>query len=344
MDDKEKIPNDYLIRSIDEAQLLLRYAVKNNIDIDQETIRVIVEAPHLLETSGWKIEFEVSFWNAFKVLTKETLPVTVATLKAVKKCIPETNFIFRFFSPYKTPDAYLSVRLYYIFTLFITVIILVTLFYSIAVSGLIADMNNTTNKIKESETIQDKRKLEIIQSAKEDKVEIDFTNDPVINRTEADKIFLRDSYKNSSVYLCSLQRILDRALSSECDSKTQQPEFNKKLFKTAELSVLAIQSFLPLLYGCLGALVYILRNLALEIKALTYTEELKIHYKLRLILGTVSGLAIGWFYTPDQKDALVVSLSPLALAFLAGYSVEILFATMDRMIAVFSTDKSSKTT
>jgi hypothetical protein len=33
------------------------------------------------------------------------------------------------------------------------------------------------------------------------------------------------------------------------------------------------------------------------------------------------------------------AISPFALAFLAGYSVEVLFAAMDRFIAAFSSEK-----
>jgi len=35
-------------------------------------------------------------------------------------------------------------------------------------------------------------------------------------------------------------------------------------------------------------------------------------------------------------DGLFRTLSPFALAFLAGYSVELLFAAMDRLIAAFT--------
>jgi len=98
---------------------------------------------------------------------------------------------------------------------------------------------------------------------------------------------------------------------------------------------------LPLLYGLLGAAAYVLRTLTTEIRNLTYEIESNIRYRLRIQLGAVSGLAIGWFSDAGLTfSASTLSLSPLALAFLAGYSVEVLFSLMDRMIYTFSSEET----
>jgi len=52
-------------------------------------------------------------------------------------------------------------------------------------------------------------------------------------------------------------------------------------------------------------------------------------------LGALGGLAIGWFYKPEAGN-IGSSLSPFALAFLAGYSVEVLFFAMDKFVFAFS--------
>ena len=92
------------------------------------------------------------------------------------------------------------------------------------------------------------------------------------------------------------------------------------------------------MYGLLGSLAYVLRTLSTEIKTLTYTYASDINYMLRLHLGTLSGLAIGWFFigSTSAETSAVATLSPLALAFLTGYSVEILFTLMDKIVAAFS--------
>jgi hypothetical protein len=100
----------------------------------------------------------------------------------------------------------------------------------------------------------------------------------------------------------------------------------------------SIQTFLlPFLYGLLGASVYILRSLSTDIKALTF--ESSFDYVLRLPLGALSGVAVAWIINfPSQQQ--VASLSPLALAFLAGYSVEVLFSALDRVVKAFSTESA----
>ncbi len=117
-----------------------------------------------------------------------------------------------------------------------------------------------------------------------------------------------------------------------------QHEYNKarnRLFlniAAASFTLEALQAyFLPLLYGLLGACTYVLRQLSIEVKQLTYYRVSEIRYGLRLALGALGGMAISWFVKPDDGSALG-SLGPMALAFLTGYNVELLFAIMDKII------------
>lgn len=100
----------------------------------------------------------------------------------------------------------------------------------------------------------------------------------------------------------------------------------------ASFAIEILQSFLlPLLYGLLGAFIFVLRTLLLEIRSLTYTPDSDIRYRLRLTLGSLGGMIVGWFLKPDEMNALT-ALSPMALAFLMGYNVDVLFSIMDRFI------------
>jgi hypothetical protein len=131
-----------------------------------------------------------------------------------------------------------------------------------------------------------------------------------------------------------------------------EPLLQQKKFILTSLQLFV----LPLFYGLLGAFVYVLRTLTVEIKTLTYTKESNISYRLRIQLGALAGLAIGWFTGPNASFSLdavssetlstlggvsAQTLSPMALAFLAGYSVDVLFALMDRIIYAFSTKEST---
>ncbi|NJO88887.1 MAG: hypothetical protein HC831_07960 [Chloroflexia bacterium] len=95
------------------------------------------------------------------------------------------------------------------------------------------------------------------------------------------------------------------------------------------------QYLLPLLYGLLGGFAFVLRSLAEESKNMTYTATSKIKYGLRIQLGALAGLVIGflWGDFRGKSFGVVESLSPLAVAFLAGYSVDFLFRMLDSLIA-----------
>ncbi len=86
---------------------------------------------------------------------------------------------------------------------------------------------------------------------------------------------------------------------------------------------------LPFLYGLLGACVYVMRRLLFDTKAAVVENVVIV---LRLALGALAGVAIGWFAVPSSAPSVALSASslPYILAFLAGFSIDILFSMLDR--------------
>ena len=97
--------------------------------------------------------------------------------------------------------------------------------------------------------------------------------------------------------------------------------------------------FLPMIYGLVGACAFVLRRLSSEIRQLTFSESSTVQYLLRIVLGALAGITVGWFFKPEPSQELITSISPLALAFVAGYSVELVFTAMDRIISAFSSER-----
>ena len=86
----------------------------------------------------------------------------------------------------------------------------------------------------------------------------------------------------------------------------------------------------PLLYGLLGAAVFLMRSL-LDPRTpnVGFFPAL-----LRLALGGIAGIIIGWFWMPatsQPAEVAAISLTPFGLAFFAGFSIDILFALLDRL-------------
>lgn len=89
----------------------------------------------------------------------------------------------------------------------------------------------------------------------------------------------------------------------------------------------------PFLYGLLGAVVYILRVTEERLHSRDYDPRREPEHYNRLVLGTLSGGAIILFIEQiPGDDGAALEIGTAALGFLAGYSVDFLFETLDRMI------------
>lgn len=91
---------------------------------------------------------------------------------------------------------------------------------------------------------------------------------------------------------------------------------------------------LPMLLGLLGAFTYVYRDLDRRVRTATLLPGDSLHGTLRILLGTILGGLLGVLWTNGQPIKLEgVTLSLTALAFFVGYSVEIVFQTLDTVIA-----------
>ncbi|MCP4340868.1 MAG: hypothetical protein GY799_18760 [Desulfobulbaceae bacterium] len=127
------------------------------------------------------------------------------------------------------------------------------------------------------------------------------------------------------------------------DLKSQKKEEyrfrNKALHNWAQQVLQGLSAYLlPMIYGLVGACAFVLRSMSKQIRDLTFSgADSTVQYMLRLVLGVLAGISIGWFLKPDPSpQGLVSSISPLAVAFVAGYSVEMLFTAMDKVITAFT--------
>lgn len=89
---------------------------------------------------------------------------------------------------------------------------------------------------------------------------------------------------------------------------------------------------LPFLYGLLGACVYVMRRLLFDTRRAA-VENIVI--LLRLALGALAGVVIGWFASPALASSSMAAGGaaswPYVLAFLAGFSIDNLFNLLDRV-------------
>lgn len=98
-----------------------------------------------------------------------------------------------------------------------------------------------------------------------------------------------------------------------------------------QMSMAALSGwFLPFLYGLLGALVFVMRDLLNpRIPTAGLFPSL-----LRVSLGGIAGIIIGWFWIPSASkttDLVNITSIPFGIAFLTGFSIDVLFSLLDRL-------------
>lgn len=102
---------------------------------------------------------------------------------------------------------------------------------------------------------------------------------------------------------------------------------------------LLVTWLLPGLYGLLGACVFLLRDLVLTRDGKLSRDKRIVSMLLlllRIALGGLAGIIIGWFWVPapignSNSVVLPISSIPFGLAFMAGFSIDTLFSLLDRV-------------
>lgn len=88
--------------------------------------------------------------------------------------------------------------------------------------------------------------------------------------------------------------------------------------------------YLPALYGMLGSTVFHMRRF-LDPNS---PNPSSIRTAYRIFLGAFAGIVVVWFWAPSPKsgEPVVSALSSFSVAFLVGFSIDIFFQALDRLV------------
>jgi len=132
----------------------------------------------------------------------------------------------------------------------------------------------------------------------------------------------------------NLQEYLDTFAPVDSESvETQQ------LFDWSRLTFW-FSKIIPFLYGALGACAFLLRSCHKFIHARTFDPTKIPEYYNRILLGFLAGGTILLFIDPESAPQKV---GATALAFLAGYSTDFLFTTLERTAGALLPKKVAET-
>jgi hypothetical protein len=340
MADSSTVPQ--LPDAISDAQLLLSYAARHGIALPDELVKTIVKSKAYLTANPTPDE-EAEFWQKLTALTKAVDPVSVESLRASAKQLPDESLWnrigVRIGGEAKTITyAGSAVRRFRVWTLLALIVLLVSQIFWVVGHTVVKETGTLLERQKtlktDLQTLQRKLGDKAAESADVQKIEADIANTDTELKSAYSVLRFWNDYWRRALYISHPRP----------DTATYTELLDEQ--RVGGFALQALQLYLlPLIYGLLGACLYILRSLASEIAVLSYTRTSDIKYRLRLYMGSLAGMIIVWFLPSDGKSTdfqMLSSLSPLALAFLGGYSVEVLFALMDRFVQAFSSSADAK--
>lgn len=339
-----------LNRSIIKAQSLLAFSAEANVTISTQIIDGITNAQRTFGKSTWTPNIETSFWSAFRELSGHLDPVTYESLQWVKNRGRKITWRFIWLGI----ASLLALILAQVFWVYI---------------------NNTSTQINTSIQRLNEKSAELLElengallispapsGAEDEARNFDERIATTIGRmnvlkNEIEQIqrllaaqyiiladwvpeFSGDPKPDDPGWFDSDEEAAAKRVELEKWYALQKTErgFEKEYLLAQAASILALMStyFLPLLYGALGTVAYILRSVSRGIRERVLNDALILNFWVRVPLGMLSGVAIGLFLNVDSLPTGWEAVQPLAFAFVAGYSVELIFTAMDRVVGAFT--------
>lgn len=343
--------------ALKNAELVLFYITETGINVNQQDVEVITEAKQAMEKDAWNVDLEVEFWISYKNLTASIAPINIDSLKAFRESyIKKPNFFQRLFRKKRNATlSYRTVRFYSIFTIATMIIMLfLHIYFSIGTIRL--------NRIQASdERISALEKqlneMDVIISGGSSNISVQQKYDKLQNELFEVNTEKETNIKLLSKWLENIQKVIgayhgevsNKSLTEQEDvglnetsvpgppvAPEKQLNNNIEIIQEAQNFILIIGFYiLPLLYGLLGALTYVLRDLSVQTKKMLYSKDSNINHILRIVLGTIAGFAVGVFWgemKQQQKFIIIQSLGPLLVAYLSGLTVEYVFSAIETWI------------
>lgn len=330
--------NPVLRRAIAEADLLLAYAAENGIELDDGVLATIVGARQLPDVAAdaTAVAATTKFWEAYGSLARAVQPVSSDSIEATMSRQGRRGFagrlLDRLFGPKLTTLAERSIYRFSLASFVVLVLLLAVQMYWVIgnrleaqAAQLVADAERVGERLatlNKAQLADDDRELLKLEAAGEQ-----------LNLDLAIRVAALEQWND--IWRALVPGIARRSAALDETAGSPSPfSTMRKARLEASLAKECVELYLlPLLYGLLGSCLHVLRTLAAGIERRTHVAGRL--YQVRIYTGGLTGLVIAWFGVGGDATSPLASLTPFALAFLAGYSVELLFAFMDRLVSAF---------
>src|SRR6516162_595586 len=299
--------------SINNALQLLNYAVQNSKAVSSDVVLGVTRASAAYENQAMTPEIAAEFWTSFSRLADIIKPVTVESLSPVCQTIAEQER-----------------RRYSIWSIILLLIILPVSIASFATSSIITELEQKAEMIckREPDLKCASPALSGIPAGYPADAAL---NNPIDLKATIELMYFRLRWLDRLLlYQYSIEG-LDKVFGHGALAGDFQAAiyFGRDLKERADLGYGVLAGYiLPVLYAMLGAVAYGLRDLSDNVTARTFLPSSRIRSRVRFRLAILAGVVVGLFADFTKG----ISLSPLALAFLIGYSVEIFFSFLDAIV------------
>jgi hypothetical protein len=327
----------YFQEALEDAERLLKYAAEMGIDVDASTRAAVLHA-RSVTPSGWTEEITANLLSALTTLAAKLKPVTAASLQAYRS---ETR-----------P----TMHTYLVWAIILSVIIIPVSILTFVSSSI---SESIRNDVARANVLAVKLRAELGPPAQADAGSSDEITDLQEYASTVRSIYSHSRRLNRLVFphveippplRCNIG---DAMQDAEClkakfelpyqldnlvlarDRMTETYQDVRFFAQSITNDVLtfygAINScILPILYALLGTCAFLLRTFEDQMSTRTFIPT--VANSARFVIAAIGGTVIGLFGGFTQQ----ASASPLAVAFLVGYGVEIFFAFLEGLIRSFT--------
>lgn len=347
-------PPAYISKALNDAEQLLKYAAESGIEVEVGTRDSILRA-RAVGIAGWNEKTVADLLEALTALAATLKPVTAESLKAF-----DAKPTFR-------TEVAVSVCLAVVIVLF-SVVSFVTTAISTAIKADIVTANDLAAKLRAQlgppPTQTQATAVSTVTPARDPSQPppglnaIDVITELQQYASTIRAIYARAQQLNAFV----AKREWVPFANTNTNGRTNADLYNEKFqlpagltnywdaaegrtvvyqrVRTFAQNVLDDVSFsygafaacvLPVLYALFGTCAYLLRLFEKQMNTRTFIQSPA--YAARFFIAVIGGTVVGLFnYTITQG----VSISPLAIAFLVGYAVDVFFAFLEGLLQAFT--------
>ena len=341
------LPNE--AQALATAGMLLRFAAEKVKELPRPTVATVCSALDAQAAGTWDDQIATDFWCAFNELCELIKPATVDTLTTNFDVTPPPKWAFWVLDP---KPVSLSKRAAGRYLKLLMVLLVLSVILGFVVS-------TTTGLSKESE--------KLIHQADDLTVQMNKSVDALVQQgvkdfarasetQQADIASLQEALKQQSNLLdqvlqknLMMSKLLVFGLGMSMEPgnyksagsvaevedairnyETQRRQVAGDRLSSQVLIGILTTTVLPIVLGIMGACAYVVRLISDQIKDTTFSESSPVRHLVRVALGGLAGVVIGFGGVVTE-----IGLSSAALAFLAGYSVEPVFSTFDSIAEKF---------